>query len=622
MAFSDWLLADLRLPQGVHGKPKAEHAWWQVMCLTGVDYFSTLGYQPGIAFLAAGLLSPIATLVLVVVTLFGALPVYNRVAAASPNGQGSIAMLEKLFPRWSGKTFVLILLGFATTDFIITMTLSGADAAAHFTQNPFVPDWMKSQMGVTLVLLAILGCIFLKGFKEAINVAVVLVVLYLGLNIVVTLVSLQQVMHHPELWTVWKRAVMVRHGSPLAMLAVSLLLFPKLALGLSGFETGVAVMPLIKGKDQEARVRNTRKLLFSAAAIMSVFLMATSIVTTLLIEPAKFQPGGEANGRALAYLAHKYLGNTFGSVYDASTVLILAFAGASAMAGLLNLIPRYLPRFGMAPEWAQASRPLVLVFMATAFMVTLLFRADVDAQGGAYATGVLVLITSAATAVTIAAWQDWLRWPFLMIAIVFVYTTVVNIYQRPEGIKIASFFIGVMVLTSVVSRAARSTELRISSVELDDAAKALLAEDEDQVIRLVARRPRTESAEALEIVDREIRQSHNLTNEEQIYFFEVERGDASEFTHTLNVTGGKVGRHTVLRARSPVVANSIAAMLLHLEKTTGKVPHGYFKWTEGNPILNMFQFIFLGEGDVAPLVHEVLRRAVRDASRRPFVHVL
>ena len=324
------------------------------MCLTGVDYFSTLGYQPGIAFLAAGLLSPVATLVLVLVTLFGALPVYNRVAEASPNGQGSIGMLEKLFPQWSGKTFVLILLGFATTDFVITLTLSAADAAAHVTHNPFTPDWIKSQMVVTLVLLAILGAIFLKGFSEAISIAVVLVATYLGLNVVVTAVAIREIVRAPDLLSHWKAgALLEHHGSPLAMLGIAILLFPKLALGLSGFETGVAVMPLVEGTDLAERIRNTRKLLFTAAAIMSVFLIATSFVTTLLIKPVEFQEGGEANGRALAYLAHKYLGNTFGSVYDVSTILILAFAGASAMAGLLNLIPRYLPRFGMAPEWAR-----------------------------------------------------------------------------------------------------------------------------------------------------------------------------------------------------------------------------------------------------------------------------
>src|SRR3954453_1149509 len=140
------------------------------MCLTGVDYFSTLGYQPGIAYLAAGLLSPVATLVLVLVTLSCALPVYSRVAESSPNGQGSIGMLERLFPKWGGKSFVLILLGFATTDFVITMTLSAADAAAHVVQNPFTPDWMRSQMAITMFVLAVLGGIFLKGFKEAIGI--------------------------------------------------------------------------------------------------------------------------------------------------------------------------------------------------------------------------------------------------------------------------------------------------------------------------------------------------------------------------------------------------------------------------------------------------------------------
>src|SRR6476469_6298115 len=200
-----WLMSavgDESKPRGgPHSSPSQTHAghrWWQVMCLTGVDYFSTLGYQPGIAALAAGLLSPVAPVVLVGLTLLGALPVHRRVAAESPRGEGSTAMLERLLPFWKGKIFVLVLLGFAATDFIITMTLSAADATAHIIQNPHVPAaFHGQQMLITLVLLALLGAVFLKGFTEAIGIAVGLVAVYLALNVVVVGVSMAHVVANP-----------------------------------------------------------------------------------------------------------------------------------------------------------------------------------------------------------------------------------------------------------------------------------------------------------------------------------------------------------------------------------------------------------------------------------------
>ena len=361
------------------------HPWYLVLWLTGVDYFSTIGYQPGIALLAAGTLSLPATGILVLVTLFGAVPIYSEVAARSHAGQGSIALLENLFTGWKSKIFVLILLGFAATDFVITMTLSAADAARHATENPYLrPLLGQHNMDVTLVLLGLLALVFIIGLREAIVVVAATTIPYILLNICVLVYASGVVYRHPELLRHWSQAL-AGHGDWTAIFVASALVFPKLALGLSGFETGVSVMPLVEGDKGEdragshqkaplGRIRNTRKLLISAAAIMTVLLLLSSFVSVLLIPEEAYRDGGPANGRALAYLAHRLLGNGFGSVYDLSTILVLWLAGASAMTGLLNLIPRYLPRFGMAPAWVAYRRPLVLLLLAVNIVVTVIFQ--------------------------------------------------------------------------------------------------------------------------------------------------------------------------------------------------------------------------------------------------------
>lgn len=618
------------LESGKHLQPSHQDAWWKVMCLTGVDYFSTLGYQPGIAFLAAGALSPIATSLVVLLTLFGLVPLYSRVARESPFGQGSIAMLENLLPGWHGKTLILVLLGFVATSWIITITLSAADAAAHIVENPLVPTFPASRMIITLSMLAVLGVIFLRGFREAIGISVAIVCFYMVCNAVVIWYGIGEIAAKPIYLQQWKDNLFATHHNIPTMIGLSMLLFPKLALGMSGFETGVAVMPLVKGDAGDVasqpigRIRNTKKLLITAALIMALGLLGSSFVTALLIPPDLFKDGAEANGRALAYLAHHFFGRTIGTIYDLSTILILWFAGASALAGLLTLVPRYLPRYGMAPDWARAERPLVLVFVAISILVTLVFNADVDAQAGAYATGVLVLFTSASFAAVLSARKESVlrRLLYGSIFFVFIYTLFTNMVERPEGVQIAALFIAAILCTSLLSRAMRSLELRIEEVKLDDAAKEFVETSlaHNRQVHLLARRPG--GSDYME-KEAETRDLHKLYVEDvDFIFMEVELSDPSEFDEeTLFITGHKEGGFPVLSCKSPAIANAIAATLLHLRDTTNTIPHVYFGWTEGNPVSYIFKYVFLGEGETAPVTREILRRVERNPSRRPKVIV-
>jgi hypothetical protein len=633
--FGRWLLeAQAAEPKGrvaKEGQPK-QHSWWQVMCLTGVDYFSTLGYIPAIAGLAAGALSPIATLLIVLLTLFGMLPMYHRVAEASPHGQGSISMLERLLSFWTGKLSVLCLLGFVATAWVVTITLSSADATAHIVENPFVSEFLEGwEVVITLVLLAMLGAVFLKGFREAIGIAVFLVAAYLLLNLIVVSVGLYEIATEPQNLSDWQSALFSNYGSPLVMIGVSLLVFPQLALGLSGFETGVSLMPLVRGDEGDdpqrpvGRIRNTRKILTTAALIMSFYLLTTTFVTAVLIPAEEFESGGSANGRALAYVAHEYLGEAFGTVYDISTITILWFAGASAMAGLLNIVPRYLPRYGMAPQWGRAVRPLVLVYIAVAIAITVIFEADVDAQAGAYATGILAMMTSAAVAVTLTAGRGGSKrgaFAFGLVALVFVYALVANVIQRPDGIIIASFFIGTIIFTSLVSRVWRTTELRAEKIEIDDMAQRFIDEGASgDEIHVVANRRQAGDKHEYDLKEREQRKDNHIPADVPILFLEVDVDDPSEFEDVLEVRGVEVGGHRVLHAQSSTVPNAIAAFLLHLRDTTGKEPHCYFGWTQGNPIVYLFSYLLFGEGDTAPVTHEVLREVDSDPKRRPIIHV-
>jgi hypothetical protein len=603
---------------GAHGgQPAATYPWWKVIWLTGVDYFSTLGYQPGIALLAAGAVAPIATVILVVVTLFGALPVYAQVARRSYAGQGSIAMLENLLSGWKGKGLVLILLGFATTDFVITMTLSAADAAKHAIENPFLhPVLGEHQILVTLVILTVLAAVFLKGFNEAIGLAAAAAVPYLLLNVVVLGRCMLEVLTHPTLLGDWRSALAAKGSFPL-LIAGAVLVFPKLALGLSGFETGVSVMPLIDGGPADrdvhprtgdapmGRVANTRKLLLTAAVIMSVLLILSSLVTTLLIAPTDYAEGGKASGRAIAFLAHRYLGTGFGTVYDVSTILILGLAGASAMAGLLHLIPRYLPRFGMAPRWAALSRPLVLLLFAVDIVITLVFRASVEAQSGAYATGVLVLILSAAFAATLALWRErsWLLASYTgVVCLVLAYTLVDNCVERPDGLIIGTIFTGLLMAACAISRSIRSVEFRIPHGYFHDVESWRLGpEVRGKKVHLVP--IRSASAGARSQKRAEIVRHYNVRG--PFLFLHVSLLDnRSEFSAPLEVRLRKEGDDYVAEVFGAVaIANTIAYLSEALDPISI-----FIGLTRRDLMAQAMRYLLFGEGETGLMVYTILLR--------------
>jgi hypothetical protein len=234
-------------------------------------------------------------------------------------------------------------------------------------------------------------------------------------------------------------------------------------------------------------------------------------------------------------------------------------------------------------------------------------------------------MSSAAVAVTLSVRRRGRRpavLAFGLITLVFAYTTIANIIERPDGVKIASFFIAAILTTSLISRVTRATELRVTEVILDETAlqfvKEAAAESE---LRVIANEP--DARDLLEYLEKEHeeRQRNQIPAEDPVLFLEVTVTDPSEFESQLQVVGEDRYDHRVLRTESSAVANAIAAVLLHLRHLTGKRPHVYFDWTEGNPVAQLLRFLIFGSGEVAPVTREVLRAAEPDPRQRPFVHV-
>lgn len=671
--------ADPPLSNSGSKKRVDEHYWLWVLCVLGLDYFSTLAYQPSITFRETGILGPLATAAVVLVTLFGALPVYCYLAGRSPGGQGSLGILEKLIRGWRGKTLVLILLGFAATDFTMLKSLSLADASVHVLHQhdgdpregvqqvvgmlqQHAADWLGDDASaifddqlIVTILLGIIGFVFWfvlrKGFsRNVMLLAVPLVALYLLLTGILIAGGVWTLCEQPEIVTAWLDQVQHGHlqedrdveGWGLVALAC-LLALPKLALGLSGFEMSMILMPQVKGKSGErpptTRINNTRKVLVLAAVIMSLYLLGAVLVTTLLIPPAAF--AHDANNRALAYLAHggplsngaerllPICDTAFGTLYDTVAVLILCLAGTSVMTALSVLLPQFLLRFGMEFRWSQKWGVLLIAFAGINTLVTVWFRADVDDQRGAYATGVLVLIACAAVVTVLdkhrthasGGVMGFLQTAFFaLVALVFVTTMLAVALQSGSGLAISLCFITAILAMSIISRAFRADELRTIGFDFKDEQSQYLWNSlrlTDFPV-LVPIRPGRDQRDAKE---RSIRAEHQLSEGSDIVLLEVCVDDPSDFFQRLVIEVVRENRRYIIKVTNGVsIAHAIAAIALELSHSSVP-PSVHFGWPEMDILSASWSYLAFGEGNIPWKVRELIQRAEKDPAKRPRVIV-
>jgi hypothetical protein len=662
------------------GRPSAHRLptfpWWTVLCLVGLDYFSSLAYLPTLAVHAVNALAPMAAIAVAIITLVAAVPVYFYVVGRSPHGEGGTGLLDHNLHGWVGKCLILFVLGFVATDFVVTRTLSVSDASSHILHNPYwqehsawviknkemvreaLPGFLQgrffdfwNEQLVLTVLLSILafGLYFYlvnrltHGF---LSIAVMVVGLYLTLTVLILVSSLVYISQNPEVVAAWQRRVAeasYQEATFQDWLWLALAAFPPMAIGLSGFELSMASAPLVAGRSGEdpanprSRIFRTRLVMGLAAVLMCTLVIASVYCVTLLV-PAAEVP----HHRALAYLANgdqlangtmaseinPLFGPWFGTFYTLVTVVILCLAGATATITLRDMVPNFLARFGMQMEWALRVGLIIHLFNVVILVVTLAFQASVLAQQGAYATSVIALLLTASFAAYLDVRHRWrpaaVRWlvslPFGLVALLFAVMGALIVYQNTSGVAIALAFVAVVFTMALLSRWLRSTEMRFQGFSFaDEASKqrwAQMCQLDFQV--LVPHKPGHHS---LSEKENKIRKDHRLALEVPMIFVEVELGDPSDFYQMPLMEISKVDDREVIRVtRCTSVAHVLAAIALAWREV-GQPPEVHFAWSTKSAHSANIGFLLFGQGNIPWLVHELIRKGERERSRQPRVIV-
>lgn len=662
--------------------------WLLVLCLVGLDYFSTLAYLPSLAVANAGPLAPLVAIAVVLLTLLCALPIYLYLAGRATNGRGVAGLFERLVHGWRGKLIVLTVLGFTAADYVITRTVSTADAAIHLLHNPraaeLASQWIPKntalqpwfgQYGAALVqrilqpqvcvtmVLSLLGFAFFmqlsRGFTRGfLMIAAAAVIIYVSLTTIIVASGLNYLWQHPEIWREWWSELIASSGThrtsgPIATvgaLALTMLwVFPQMAIGLGGFELAMTITPLVRGNGSAAmttplaQARNTRKLLITAAFVMSALILGATTVSTLLIPGKALSDGGSAQSRTLAYLGHggilsdgvpanemnHFFGPSFGNLYDFSTILMLSLAGASVIVGLRRLLPHYLSRLGMEIEWAGRTGSTMLLLDGVILAITIIFQASLASQQWAYATSVLMLLMGAALATSLDAAREIGKHcarplaaaTFALIAVVFALLAMLTACINASGLVIALLFVTTIIISSMLSRWQRSTELRFQGFRFaDEASRERWQQIRGQSPLIVV--PTRPGGCVLDEKEKQTRQDYAIDRTVPILFVQASIGDPSEFYQRPVISVEELaGRILVKVSHCASVSHVLAALLQELCTNTGPPPRVIFGWSNERPIAANLNFLLLGEGNIPWMVRELLRRAIADAARRPRIHL-
>lgn len=668
--------------------PQYKALWLWVGCLFGMDYLSSLAYIPSVAYSAAGLFSPVVITLVVLATLILTVPLYCYTASRSPHGNGTLGLLEKIFPGWPGKLCVVILLGFTATDLVFTRTFSAADAAEHIIHSPILKSPIQELETVTknvegrlpgtstevvrktdrkplivavLLLLAgtSFGWFFRKGVDHRlIKIAAVAVLLFLFLTALIVFSGLWYLFRNQYLVHEWWENVRAgqwhanQQASPMSLgglLLAGVILFPQVALGLSGYELTLAAMPMIQGNktdtrnDYSNRIRKTRLMLITLAVVMCTLMLGAGFVTSILIPHEEMLPQtGTAENRCLAYIAYgsplnhqispdlvsPFFGKIFGGLYDLCTITVLTISGVVVLIGTRELIPPYLHRLGMEWDWSRRLGLMMHIFTITKIGVTAFFHADVEAQRGAYLTGVLALFAAGAITATVDVWQRRAGRPilfrlaplFITASLVFLISLIVVVIRQPIALRMAGVFVMLLIFSSMITRFVRTREMRFEGFDFTNEESRLTfwhLQNNDYPMLL----PIRPGQDCYIKKEQEIRDNHRLPVDRPVVFIEADLADPSDFYHRPMIDISMENSRVIVRITNCTsVPHAIAACALEIAKA-GPIPEVHFGWSHENPLTANINFVLFGQGNVPWMVRELIRTAKVAEDRKPKVIV-